>query len=62
MTKDRFYLAFAVAVMMLYLTAQLRGWTFTDVDEVKEVPRTVRDNPGSYRQHYAAHYHYIGGK
>ncbi|MBI4867063.1 MAG: hypothetical protein HY816_08940 [Candidatus Wallbacteria bacterium] len=62
MTDDRFYLSYGAAILLLLATAHFRGWTFTDVDEVKEVPRTVRDNPGSYRQHYHSHYHYIGGK
>jgi hypothetical protein len=42
--------------------AQVAGWTLEDVDELKQVPKTVRSNPGSYRAHYSAHYHYTGGK
>ena len=32
------------------------------VNEVKNVPRSVRDNPGSYRSVYSAYHHYTGGK
>ena len=42
--------------------AQFRGMSLTRVNEVKNVPRTVRDNPGAYRSHYAYYTHYTGGK
>jgi hypothetical protein len=32
------------------------------VNEVKNVPRTVRDNPGAYRSIYGGYTHYVGGK
>ena len=38
------------------------GWSFTDIDEVKQVPKSVRDNPGAYRAHYRSHARYYGGK
>lgn len=31
-------------------------------DLVRDVPANVRNNPGSYRSHYSAHYVRIGGK
>jgi len=31
-------------------------------DVVKDVPKTVRDNPGAYRSHYAYYSRYTGGK
>lgn len=40
----------------------LTGWTFTSYDEVKDVPKSVRDNPGAYRSHYARSARYFGGK
>ncbi|MBI5624005.1 MAG: hypothetical protein HY924_09520 [Elusimicrobia bacterium] len=43
----------AVAAFLAY--ALWTGWTFTDVDEVKSVPKSVRENPGSYRDHYRTH-------
>jgi hypothetical protein len=34
-----------------------------DPNEVKNVPKTVRDNPGAYRSIYGGYYsHYVGGK
>ena len=43
--------------------AEYRGWSFcTRVNEVKNVPKTVRDNPGAYRSHYGGYSRYVGGK
>jgi hypothetical protein len=56
------YCAYALAVLIVYAAACFRGWSFTSVDEVKDVPRTVRENPGSYRSHYVGTHHYTGGK
>jgi hypothetical protein len=36
------------------------GWT--SADEVKNVPKSVRDNPGAYRSIYAGNSRYTGGK
>jgi hypothetical protein len=36
------------------------GWA--DVTEVKNVPKSIRDNPGSYRSHYRFLPRYYGGK
>jgi hypothetical protein len=46
------YVVFASLVLLVLLTADLRGWSFTKTTEVLNVPRTVRDNPGSYRPIY----------
>jgi hypothetical protein len=42
--------------------AQFQGWSLTRVNEVKNIPKTVRDNPGAYRSHYGGYYRYFGGK
>jgi hypothetical protein len=46
------YLIFGLLVLAATAGAELRGWGPTPVTEVKDVPRTVRNNPGSYRPHY----------
>ncbi len=56
------YGAWALAVLVAYALACWRGWSFTSADEVKDVPKTVRENPGSYRSHYSSTRHYTGGK
>ena len=60
--KNPFYLTFALALFGLVSLAQYRGWSFLGVDEVKNVPKTVRDNPGAYRALYRSHPRYFGGK
>ena len=57
-----FYLAYGVLLLGLVGVAEYRGMSLNSVNEVKNVPRTVRDNPGAYRSHYAFLPRYIGGK
>ena len=40
----------------------LRGWSPTSYNQLNNVPRSVRDNPGSYRSFYAGPARYVGGK
>ncbi|MBK9166321.1 MAG: hypothetical protein IPM24_02520 [Bryobacterales bacterium] len=56
------YLLYGLMIFGLLGTAHYTGWSFQSVDEVKGVPKTVRDNPGAYRAHYAGRYRYLGGK
>jgi hypothetical protein len=42
--------------------AQYRGWSMDTMNEVKNVPRSIRDNPGAYRSIYSSYHHYTGGK
>lgn len=58
----RFYLLYGIAVLGLLATAQYRGWTLTSTDRLNNVPKSVRDNPGSYRSIYVFYHHYSGGK
>ncbi len=58
------YTTFGALVLFLLVAAEVRGWSFLRPNEVKNVPRSIRDNPGAYRPHY--HYfgtgHYMRGK
>lgn len=56
------YGLYGVAVIGWMAWASYYGWSWTDVDEVKSVPKSVRDNPGAYRSHYRSHTRYYGGK
>ena len=60
--RNPFYMAYGVVLLGLLGTAQYTGWSFQKVNEVKNIPRTVRDNPGAYRSHYGGYYRYFGGK
>jgi hypothetical protein len=60
MTK--LYALFGAAVLLALAAADFAGWSPSDATEVKGVPRSVRDNPGSYRSSYGGGRHYAGGK
>ncbi|MCX5905974.1 MAG: hypothetical protein NTY64_01975 [Deltaproteobacteria bacterium] len=52
-----FYMIFGTAVLLFLSIAEYRGWSLARYDEVQGVPRSLRDNPGSYRSHYAGMLH-----
>lgn len=56
------YMMYGVMMLGGATYAEYRGWTFQRVSQVKDVPKTVRDNPGAYRSHYAYAPRYMGGK
>jgi hypothetical protein len=58
----RIYLAYGLFVLGLLSAAEYRGWSFDSVSQRQDVPRSVRDNPGSYRSVYGGYHHYTGGK
>jgi hypothetical protein len=57
-----FYIIYGIAVLAGLGVAQYQGLSLARINEVKNVPRSVRDNPGSYRSVYSAYHHYTGGK
>lgn len=56
MRRHPIYFVLGILLLGSIAAVEWTGWTPTRVTEVKDVPRTVRDNPGSYRPHYT----YIG--
>jgi len=58
----RFYVAYGLVVIALMGTAQYRGWRFSPATETRTTPRSIRDNPGSYRPVYGGFRHFTGGK
>ena len=64
MLRQPLFLAYGVVLLGLVGLAEYRGWslTFLPVTQLKDVPKTVRDNPGAYRSHYRYLPRYIGGK
>jgi hypothetical protein len=56
------YTLYGMALLLLLGTAEYRGWSLLRPTEVKNVPKTVRDNPGAYRSHYAGGGRYLHGK
>jgi len=57
------YLTFGLLVVGAFGFAQYRGWSLLRTNEVRNVPRSVRDNPGAYRPHYVGRVgRTLGGK
>jgi hypothetical protein len=57
-----FFLIYGLTVLGGVSVAEYQGWSLNRVDEVLNVPKSVRDNPGSYRSVYGYYHHYTGGK
>jgi hypothetical protein len=57
-----FFLLYGMLLLGMVGTAEFRGWSFLSYNQVKNVPKSVRDNPGSYRSIYGYYPRYIGGK
>jgi hypothetical protein len=58
----KLYLIYGLGVLGFLGVAQFRGWSLSQVNEMKVAPKSVRDNPGSYRSVYGFYHHYTGGK
>jgi len=57
-----FFLIFGILVLAATAMAEYNGWSLTRVNQVENIPKTVRDNPGAYRSTYGYYHRYIGGK
>lgn len=57
MSRPAVYFVFGLLVLGLYGAAEWQGWGVSGASESRTNPRTLRDNPGSYRPHYF----YVGG-
>jgi hypothetical protein len=62
MKHPSLYLGFGLVLLSLVGLAEYRGWSWLSVNEVKNIPRSVRDNPGAYRAHYSYYARHVGGK
>ena len=56
------YLLYGSALVSLLGAAEYRGWSLLRTSEVRNVPRSVRDNPGAYRSSYSGGGRYRYGK
>jgi hypothetical protein len=45
----RFYLLYGFLTLGTAAFGQYRGWSLDTVNQLKNVPKSVRDNPGSFR-------------
>ncbi len=60
--RHPFYLVYGLALLGMVGLAEYRGWSLTRVNELRDVPKSVRDNPGAYRSHYMYYPRHVGGK
>jgi hypothetical protein len=58
----KLYLLYGLLVLSGTAYAQYSGRSLDRINELKNVPKSVRDNPGSYRSIYVFYHHYSGGK
>jgi hypothetical protein len=56
------YLLFGLLTLATAAVADYRGWSLLRPTELHNVPKSIRDNPGSYRSLYRASPRYFGGK
>jgi hypothetical protein len=52
----RAYLLYGLAVLAGFVYADYRGLSFTAYDQMKNVPKSIRNNPGAYRGLYRSDY------
>lgn len=57
-----FYVGYGLLLLGLLGLAEYRGWSPLSVNEVKNIPKSVRDNPGAYRSIYRGPTRFFGGK
>lgn len=56
------YALYGLVVLALSGGAQWMGYGLSSATEVKNVPKSVRENPGVYRSHYGWLPRWFGGK
>ena len=62
MRRHPIYFLFGLLVLGGIGAAELKGWTLLRATEVRNVPRSIRENPGAYRSIYRGGGRYMGGK
>lgn len=62
MMKHPLVMVYGLALLGWAGWNEYRGIGWNRPDEVKNVPKSVRNNPGAYRSHYSSGPRYYGGK
>lgn len=58
----RLYTAYGAILLAMMSYAQWSGLSLSSVNEVRNIPKSVRENPGVYRSHYGWLPRWFGGK
>ena len=53
---NRFFSVLGPAVLALFAYASYTGWSWANYDEIRDVPKSIRNNPGVYRTMYSSRY------
>jgi len=58
------YVIYGILLLIFLAGVEYGGVPLTgsSINEVKNGPKSVRDNPGAYRSIYGGYSHYVGGK
>ena len=62
MFKYPIFTLYSLLLVGAATVASYRGVSLTNVEEVRNVPKSIRDNPGAYRSIYSSYHRYSGGK
>ena len=62
MFKHPIFALYGLLLIGAASVASYRGFSFSDVNTVRGVPKSIRDNPGAYRSIYSGYHRYSGGK
>jgi hypothetical protein len=62
MIRNPVFLLYGLLTLGGFGYLSTKGGSFSSINEVKNVPKSVRENPGVYRSHYSYLPHYFGGK
>ena len=53
----RSFQIFGAVILSLFTYSGYRGWSLANYNELKNIPKSIRDNPGAYRSMYQRYYH-----
>jgi len=62
MLRHPLFLLYGLSLIGLAGYANFSGWSWSKPNEVRGVPKSIRDNPGIYRSIYTGYGRYSGGK
>lgn len=60
--RNPLFLTYGLILLGLVGYAEYSGWSPNPANQLRNVPKTIRDNPGAYRSVYGGYHRYFGGK
>jgi hypothetical protein len=62
MRRNPFYTAYGALLLLMLGTVQYTGFSLGSLDQARQLPKTIRENPGVYRPNYGSAPRTFGGK